>query len=243
MTESGRLVLFERKDGVAFISLNREEKANSYNEELLNEFSRALTFCEENMRVIRVLVIGSAGTRFFCAGADKDELRGRGAEDSFTLRSRELFDRVAAWPGLTVAAVGGAARGGGTELALACDIRLATEKASFGFPEISLGLIPAAGGCRRLTALIGPGLAKDMIMLGRIIGGREAVQCGLANYLLTEAELRQKAEEMASRAAAADFTALRLAKAACASAAAESPAGKSFETCAQALLYELKNRP
>lgn len=243
MREFGRLVLFEEKEGVAFIRLNREEKANAYNEALLEEFSGALSRCEKNAGALRALVIASAGRRFFCAGADRDELKGRGADDSFRLRSRELFDRLAAWPGLSVAAVAGAARGGGAELALACDIRLVTEKASFGFPELSLGLIPAAGGCRRLTALVGLGLAKDMILLGRVIEGREALRCGLANYLFSADEITARAEEMARRAAQADFRALRLAKAACGlSAGAESPLSAAYETCAQALLYELKNR-
>lgn len=227
-------------EGWGCIILQRPHKANAYNAPMLESLRSVLRqWCQEGAQA---LIIKSAQPRFFCAGADKDELGARSGLDAFDLLAREVFAELYAWPGLTIALIEGASRGGGVELALACDIRIVTEQASFAFPELSLGLMPAAGGIGRLTQLVGPGLTKSMVLAGQVLGGSEAHAGGLAAYFCQSgAAASALAEHLARRAASQDKAALLLAKQQCNAAACGSwgrEAQVAFEGAAQAFLYE-----
>ncbi|MGM9998921.1 MAG: enoyl-CoA hydratase/isomerase family protein [Candidatus Bruticola sp.] len=222
------------------IVLARSRKANAYNQQMLEEFEQVLLLWQR--QELRALLIESELSRFFCAGADKDELRARSGEDAFELCVRRVWSKLHNWPGLTAALICGAARGGGLEMALACDLRIVSAEASLAFPELSLGLIPAAGGISRLVQLVGLGAAKDMILTGRLLSGQEAKNCGLAQYFAVDnQEAGLLAEKIVQKAAALDFNALRLAKMVCNAAtcgAAGTDVQGALESASQAFLYE-----
>ncbi len=231
-------------EGWGCITLQRPRKANAYNAPMLESLRSALSQWQQEGK--QALIIKSAQPRFFCAGADKDELEARSGLDAFNLLAREVFAELYAWPGLTIAVIEGAARGGGVELALACDVRLVTAQASFAFPELSLSLMPAAGGIGRLTQLAGPGLTKSMVLAGQVLGGAEAHAVGLAAYFCQDgAAAVDLAERLARRAASLDRAALLLAKQQCNAAACGAwgrEAQAAFEGAAQAFLYERRSQ-
>ena len=165
------------------------------------------------------------------------EIAQRTAHDGVHLLARQVFEELATLPLPTVAAIRGAALGGGLELALACDLRLGTPDCLLGFPETARGLIPAAGGCTRASMLMGAALAKDMIIFGRRLNGREALQYQLFAACVSEEELLYKATEYAQRAATNDALANELAKRAIDSVL-PSAAGLEREGLIQAVLYE-----
>lgn len=220
---------------IAMIRLNRPSRANAYNSEMLNLIESAV---RTNLATgkIHALIITGSGERAFCAGADRDELRTRRAEDGLDLRSREIFEYLAALPIPTVAAINGAAIGGGLELALACDIRVCAPTAKFSFPELSFGLSPAAGGMDRLPPAIGKSRAKEMILFGREIDAPTALDWGLVSYVCDDYEA--KALALAEWAAAQDSLAMRLSKRIIDSN--ENSGRLNLNGVTQALLYERK---
>jgi len=171
----------------------------------------ALRDCE-NDRETRVVVI--TGGAQFCAGGDLREMsRMTPAEaEEFSQLGQAVFRRIEALSKVVIAAVAGNALGGGCELALACDIRLAAESARFGLPEVNLGLIPGFGGTQRLSALVGPGRAKELIFSGRIIDAREAAAIGLASSVAGDLDLLERAEEFAALLARKSPVAHKIAK-------------------------------
>lgn len=218
--------------GVALLGLHRPDRANAYHQPMLLELRHELGRLAE---VAHALVLHAGVCRHFCSGADRAELDHRKPEDALDLLSRAVFAELAAWPGATVAAVRGAALGGGLELALACDLRVAGSDARFGFPETSLGLIPAAGGTLRAPALLGPGVAREMILFGRELGASEALALGLVSEVADPSAVLERAVDWASRAAARDPLTLRLAK--------EALATPALEGVAQAVLYGRRQAP
>jgi enoyl-CoA hydratase/carnithine racemase len=172
----------EMDRGVVVLKLNRPEVMNAFNFSLLNALKNEI----ERLRFdidVRVVVITGEGERAFCAGAD---LKERSTMDpvevkKFILTIRNLFTSIEQLNKPVIAAVNGIALGGGTELALACDIRIASENASMGLTETRLGIIPGAGGTQRLPRLIGLGKAKELIFTGRRVSAREALEIGLVN--------------------------------------------------------------
>ena len=178
MNES--ILLREDANGVALITLNRPQVMNAFNFDLL----RALAAEIDRIRFekkIRVLIITGAGDKAFCAGADlKERIRLSETEvEKFIFTIRNLFTSMEMLNKPVIAAVNGIALGGGTELALASDIRLAAENATLGLTETRLGIIPGGGGTQRLPRLVGRGKAKELIFTGRRVGAREAQQIGL----------------------------------------------------------------
>jgi enoyl-CoA hydratase/carnithine racemase len=163
-------------NGVGLISLDRPEKANAYNKAHLRDLRAAFASLTERSSVI---IIRSAHPRFFCAGADLDEMREATPEDAKNLLSQAVFTEIARTPAVTIAVVDGPAIAGGCELALACDLRVIGAGAVFRLPETSLGIIPAAGGCTRLTPLLGASISKQVILGGGSISADEAVRWGL----------------------------------------------------------------
>ncbi|MGM9992801.1 MAG: enoyl-CoA hydratase/isomerase family protein [Candidatus Bruticola sp.] len=222
------------------IVLRRTSKANAYNQQMLEEFERVLQMWHRQK--MKALLIESESPRFFCAGADKNELQTRSGEDAFELYVRQVWAELYNWPGVTVALICGAARGGGVEMALACDLRIVSAEASLSFPELSLGLMPAAGGIGRLVQLVGLSTAKDMVLTGRLLSGQSAKNCGLAQYFAANnQEAANLAETIVQRVAALDYCALRLAKMACNAAVGsggDSDTQAALESASQAFLYE-----
>jgi enoyl-CoA hydratase len=221
----------EREGAVAIVTIDREEKRNALNAVVRGELVRAVEALAADPDV-RVLVLTGAGEKAFVAGADIQEFAERTPlEQRDAMTGTRLFEAVAACPKPTIAMVNGFALGGGCELAMACDIRVASDRARFGQPEINLGIIPGGGGTQRLPRLVGTGQALRLILSGELIDAAEAARIGLADLVVPAADLRARTLELAGRIAGKSPVALRLAKAAV-RAASEMPlaAGLQYET-------------
>lgn len=184
------IVLFEKKAQVGVVTLNRPERLNAINYQLATEITRLLDRIAKD-RGIRVVVLTGAG-RAFCAGADIKEMADPKAR-RLPLGVGSFFDKIEALDKPVIAAINGPANGGGVELALACDFRLASETANFGLGEVKLGLIPSGGGTARLPRLIGIPKAKEILYFGNLIGAQEAYQLGLVNKVVPIDKLMEEA--------------------------------------------------
>jgi len=212
MSKSYETLLFEKRDRVGIITINRPDKRNALNIKTREE-GAALLDELRNDESVGVVVITGAGDKAFIAGADIAEFAGRTAmmqRDVMTTRS--LFTAIDTFPKPIIAMINGYCLGGGCELALACDIRIASETASFGQPEINLGIIPGGGGTQRLTRLVGEGKAMEMILTGEIIDAKSAYSIGLVNHVFPAELLQAKTMELANRIAEKSPIALSLAK-------------------------------
>ncbi len=210
--EKFETLLFEQRDRVGIVTINRPEKRNALNIKTREEGAALLDKLRDDNSV-GVVIISGAGDKAFIAGADIAEFAGRTAmmqRDVMTTRS--LFTAIDTFPKPIIAMINGYCLGGGCELALACDIRIASETASFGQPEINLGIIPGGGGTQRLTRLVGEGKAMEMILTGEIIDAKTAFAIGLVNHVTPAAELEAKTMEIANRIAEKSPIALSLAK-------------------------------
>ena len=201
------MITYSVYNTIGTIVLSRPEKAHAYNQTMLNQLADAWQALEAQVAVV---VIRSIKHPAFCGGADLSEMRNKTEDDAFALHSQHLFDNIARSSIVSIASVHGAAVAGGCELALACDLRVIGPQAYFSLPEVSLGLIPSAGGCTRLTELIGPSRARAVILGGEKIQAEEALRWGLANRL-SETPY-ESAMEWAEQIAKSDPIALRLAK-------------------------------
>ena len=216
-------LLLERRGRVAIITINRPTKLNALNIQTRAEGAAALDELRDDDSV-RVVVITGAGEKAFVAGADIAEFEGRTAvtqRDVMTARS--LFTAVDTFPKPVIAMINGFCLGGGCEFALSCDIRVASETARFGQPEINLGIIPGGGGTQRLTRLVGEGKAMELILTGDMIDAQHAYNLGLVNLVVPAADLEAKTMEMANRIAEKSPIALRMAKEAVKTAVARQP--------------------
>ena len=196
------------RNGVGVLTLDRPKRAHAYGSSLLQALELGFTRLEATASVV---IVQSTGEGAFCGGADLSELASADPLSALDLPSQRLFDRIARSPVPTIAAIQGPAVAGGCELALACDLRIVGPRARFSLPEVSLGLIPSAGGCTRLTRLCGPSVAKQVILFGCSLSAEDAVRLGLA--VGPEPDPRAAALALATRIAAEhDPVALRLAK-------------------------------
>ena len=223
-------VLAERIGRVGLITINRPEKRNALNAEVRAGVSEAVDRFGADDEV-RVLVITGAGEKAFVAGADIGEFASRTPlEQREAMSGRRMFDAVSDCPKPTIAMINGYALGGGCELALACDIRIAAEHARLGQPEVNLGIIPGGGGTQRLPRVVGTGQALRLILSGDLITAEEALRIGLVDLVFATNELREQTIALAERIATKSPVALRMAKAAI-HAAAETPlsAGLNYE--------------
>ncbi|HXO19711.1 MAG TPA: enoyl-CoA hydratase-related protein [Thermoanaerobaculia bacterium] len=205
-------VLTEREGRVAILTINRPDKLNALNEQVRTDLLAALA-AVENDAAIGVVVLTGAGDKSFIAGADIGEFAGRSPFDQReAMRSPRIFDVMSSFPKPVIAMINGFCLGGGCELSASCDLRIASDKARFGQPEINLGLIPGGGGTQRLPRLIGPGQTMKMVLTGDMIGAAEAKEIGLVEMVVPHAELRAKTLELAAKIAAKSPLTLRVAK-------------------------------
>ena len=197
-------IIFDRDSAVATITVNREKVLNALNDATSAEIYRALREVEED-DALRVAIITGKGEKAFIAGADINELRAASsatAARTMSQRSHELGLYIARMTKIVIAAINGFALGGGCELAMSCDIRLAADTARLGQPEINLGAIPGWGGTQRLPRLVGPGMAKLLNLTGEMIGAEEALRIGLVERVYPAAELMGAARTLAQQIAA-----------------------------------------
>jgi len=205
-------ILLERRGRVALITINRPEKRNALNIQTRAEGAAILDELRADDSV-RVVIFTGAGDKAFIAGADIAEFANRTAiTQREVMLDRGLFNSVDSFPKPVIAMVNGYCLGGGCELALACDIRIASDKASFGQPEINLGIIPGGGGTQRLTRLVGEGKAMELILTGEIIDAQTALLLGLVNHVVPADQLETRTMEIANRIAEKSPIALRLAR-------------------------------
>jgi enoyl-CoA hydratase len=205
-------ILVEREGRVAILTINRPDKLNALNQQVRDEMLEILGQIEHDDGV-GVVVITGAGEKSFIAGADIGEFAGRTPFDQrHAMRSPRIFDVMASFPKPVIAMINGFCLGGGCELAMSCDLRIASEKARFGQPEINLGLIPGGGGTQRLPRLVGVGQAMRLILSGDMIPASEAKEMGLVEIVVPAEELRTKTLELAGKIASKSPLTLKVAK-------------------------------
>jgi enoyl-CoA hydratase len=201
------------KDGrVAVLTVNRPDKLNALNDQVRSDMLEVLGQIENDASIGAVVITG-AGEKSFIAGADIGEFAGRTPFDQrYAMRSPRIFDVMASFPKPVIAMINGFCLGGGCELAMSCDIRVASEKARFGQPEIKLGLIPGGGGTQRLPRLVGTGNALRLILTGDMIDAAEAKAIGLVDLVVAPDELRTKTLELAQKIAGMSPLTVKVAK-------------------------------
>jgi len=209
------LVKVEKKETVALLTINRPEGLNALNTAVLKELSDALDALAEDSD-LRVLVVTGAGDRAFVAGADIGEMAELTREEavSFARAGHETMEKLSSFPVPTIAAVNGFALGGGFELALACDLIIASAKARFAFPETGLGITPGFGGTQRLARLVGPMVACDLIFTGRRLNAEQALALGVVTEIADPESLLERVLEIAHAIAEKAPAAIRNAKSA-----------------------------
>jgi enoyl-CoA hydratase len=205
-------ILVEREGRVAILTVNRPDKLNALNQQVRDEMLEALGTIEHDTGV-GVVVLTGAGEKAFIAGADIGEFAGRTPFDQrHAMRSPRIFDVMASYPKPVIAMINGYCLGGGCELAMSCDIRIASDKARFGQPEINLGLIPGGSGTQRMPRLVGMGQAMRLILSGDMIPAAEAKEIGLVEMVVPADELRGKTLELAGKIADKSPLTLKVAK-------------------------------
>lgn len=194
-------ILTEQKEGVLEITINRPDKLNAINKTTINEIGNAMVQAEANPDIVVIILTGS-GEKAFVAGADISEFAHFNIEDGNKLAAEGqniLFDIVANLNKPVIAAVNGFALGGGLELAMSCHVRIASDNARMGLPEVSLGVIPGYGGTQRLSHLAGKGKAMEMILTAGMVDAAEAYRIGLVNMVVPQEELMNTCRKMAGK--------------------------------------------
>ena len=223
---------------IGVLRVNRPEVRNALDTATVQEMTTAINELTANAAVGAIIVTG-AGDRVFVSGADINAIRARGRDDGLSAINQTMLASLDRCPEVTIAEVNGLAFGGGCELAAACDLRIAADHARFGQPEVSLGIIPGAGGTQRLPRLIGLGRAKHLILTGDAIDAKTALEWGLVTQVVPGAELMTAARALADRVLSRGPFAIRLAKMAVnASARVDLDSGLLIESLAQALCFQ-----
>jgi enoyl-CoA hydratase len=205
--------LYEKRDGIATITINRPQAMNALNDETVQELLLRLKDAENDENV-RVIVITGAGEKAFCAGLDLKPMRDINVIEAVetSRRGQKLTLAIEEVGKPVIAAINGYALGGGLELAMACDIRIVSEKARIGQTEVNVGLIPGWGGTQRLPRLVGKGIAKELIFTGKLIDAKTAERIGLVNVVVPSDELMSTVEELTKVIMSKPPIAIRLAK-------------------------------
>ena len=209
-----KYIIYEKSEGIATITLNRPEALNAFSKEVVNEVLQALEDVKTDGNV-RVVVLTGVGEKAFSAGADIKEMKGFTAlkARALSLMGEKLCSALENLEKPVVAAINGYALGGGLEVAMSCDLRIASERARMGQTEINIGLIPGWGGTQRLTRLIGRTKEKELVFTGKMIDAKTAEQLGIVNMVFPAEGFREKVRQFAKELAAKAPVALRVAKA------------------------------
>lgn len=230
-------LLIDVRDRVAVVTINRPEVRNAINAQVQSDLRAALGTLRHD-DAVGVVVLTGAGEKAFAAGADIGQLQSYSLHTGLSSTMQRLYDEVEEFEKPTIAAVNGYALGGGCELAMACDIRIAATTARFGLPETSLAVLPGAGGTQRLARLVGVGRAIDLILTAQLLTAPEALATGLVTRVAEPAELLATARDIALEILAKGPLAVRLAKLVIRSGLdADQRTGQVVERLAQALLY------
>lgn len=207
-------LLFENNAGIGIVTLNRPKALNALNDEMLKELNSLLDSIAQD-DTVKVVIITGSGEKAFVAGADITEMQPLSAIEGrkWAKFGQSVFSKLENLPQPVIAAINGFALGGGCELAMACDMRIASDKAKFGQPEVGLGIIPGFAGSQRLPRLVGKGCAKELLFTGDIIDVQEAYRIGLVNKVTTAEELMITAKAVAEKIVSRAEVAVRLCKA------------------------------
>jgi enoyl-CoA hydratase len=236
------VVKLERAGALALVTLNRPERRNALDQAVVDALHGVLDELQADDSVGAMILTG-AGDKAFAAGADIAQLRDRRRREALQGINSRLFQRVEEAPFPVIAAIRGFCLGGGCELALACDLRIAGESARFGQPEVGLGIVPGAGATYRLPRLVGAGKARELVFTGRIVDAAEALRIGLVNQVVPDAEVHAAARKMADDIVKQDRLAVRLAKMLFRLDGSFRPgAGYLGEALAQAVLFESEEK-
>ena len=202
----------ELKENIAVVTINRPEALNALNSQVLDDLAAAFDAIDTN--VVRAVVLTGAGEKSFVAGADIGEMStlSKAEGEAFGKKGNDIFRKIEQFPVPVIAAINGFALGGGCEISMSYDIRICSDNAMFGQPEVGLGITPGFGGTQRLARLIGAGMAKQLIYTARNIKADEAYRIGLVNAVYPQEELLAAAEKMASQIAANAPIAVRACK-------------------------------
>lgn len=242
MSTDYRNIRVELSESIATLTVDRPSVKNALNLETVTEIHRALDDLAAREDA-GVLIITGGGDTSFVSGADINDIRARGRDDGLAAINSSLFAKIDRFPKPVIAAINGFALGGGCELALACDVRVAADTAKFGQPELGLGIIPGAGATQRLPRIVGLGWAKHLVLTGEIIDARQALEIGLVTAVMPASQLQVRARELAKRILRQGPLAARLAKLSLnASARVDLDSGLLIETLAQALCYSSEDK-
>ncbi len=191
------ILIAEEREGIVWLTINRPQSLNALNRELLALLEQAVIRVSERRDIAGIILTGS-GEKAFAAGADISEFADFSPEQGAQLSAEghRILNRIEAGPKPVIAAVNGFALGGGCELAMACHIRIASENAKFGQPEVNLGTVPGYGGTQRLAELVGKGRAMELLLTGNMVDATEAYRIGLVNQVVPQSELHSTAEKI-----------------------------------------------
>ena len=236
--EENRPVKLERDGALAILTLDRPERRNALDQAMIDGLHKALDELGGD-ESIGALIVTGAGDKAFAAGADIAQLRDRKRREALLSINSRMFQRMEETPFPTIAAIRGFCLGGGCELALSCDLRVAGDTAKFGQPEVGLGIVPGAGATYRLPRLVGAGKARELDFTGRILDAAEALRIGLVNQVVPDAEVMAAARKLADEIVKQDRLAVRFAKLLFRLDGSARPgAGYIGEAMAQAVLFE-----
>ncbi|MEK6711674.1 MAG: enoyl-CoA hydratase-related protein [Nitrospinota bacterium] len=235
-------LLLDISEGIALLTINRPDVRNALDPKTWDELARAAEGLEANDSAGAIIITG-AGDKAFAAGSDIRQIQERTLLDGLAAPPSRALMRIEAVEKPLIAAVNGFALGGGCELALACDIRIASDQARFGQPEVNLGIMPGAGGTQRLVTLVGLGKAKELILTGEVIDAQEAHRIGLVNQVVPHAGLMDAARAMAKKILSKGPLAVRLAKVALNARAQHGPGARMIvERLAQSCLMTTEDK-
>ncbi len=241
MSMNYELISVDTKQRLVTITLKRPEVMNAISKAMVRELHHAFDALREDTEHGCVIIVGEG--KNFVAGADIGELKERRALESLAAINSALFKKIEEHPVPVIAAIQGYCLGGGCEMALACDMRIAGKSSQFGQPEVGLGIIPAAGGTQRLPRIIGMGRAKEWVLTGWMYDAEEAYRIGLVNHLVEDDAVLEKAEEIAGRILKRGPMAVRVAKTALnASARTGIDTGLTIESVGQAMLFDSEDK-